>query len=229
MQKKKKKKKKKKYTEYITWSQLTLTRGAKFVCKQTAVKYWRLAPNLGQRAAFRGAVAPLFFFFFFFFFSCVFFFFFFFFLHQVAYSNFEQNLTDNIQRKSYFHAAFFSKNGLFKQQERTDWFGRTELLHTKCAQWWQLLLSLHFCIHIWEYHIRPNYRTVRLVFSKLLGTLICGKICIYLLRIHYKKIRKRTYLMMIMWLFLIFFIKAYVVGTHLNCIDNSMQFKWVPT
>ena len=27
-----------------------------------------------------------------------------------------------------------------------------------------------------------------------------------------------------------FLIKAYVVGTHLNCIDNlSMQFKWVPT
>ena len=29
--------------------------------------------------------------------------------------------------------------------------------------------------------------------------------------------------------FLIFFIKVYVVGTHLNCIDESMQFKWVPT
>ena len=29
--------------------------------------------------------------------------------------------------------------------------------------------------------------------------------------------------------FLNFFIKAYVVGTHLNCIDKSMQFKWVPT
>ena len=26
-------------------------------------------------------------------------------------------------------------------------------------------------------------------------------------------------------LFLYFFIKAYVVGTHLNCIDLSMQFK----
>ena len=25
------------------------------------------------------------------------------------------------------------------------------------------------------------------------------------------------------------FIKTYVVGTHLNCIDKSMQFKWVPT
>ena len=29
--------------------------------------------------------------------------------------------------------------------------------------------------------------------------------------------------------FIYFFIKAYVVGTHLNCIDLSMQFKWVPT
>ena len=26
-----------------------------------------------------------------------------------------------------------------------------------------------------------------------------------------------------------FLIKAYVVGTHLNCIDKLMQFKWVPT
>ena len=26
-------------------------------------------------------------------------------------------------------------------------------------------------------------------------------------------------------LFVYFFIKAYVVGTHLNCIDLSMQFK----
>ena len=41
-----------------------------------------------------------------------------------------------------------------------------------------------------HYRIRPNYRTVRLGFSKLLGTLIYGKICIYLLRIHYKKDQK---------------------------------------
>ena len=41
------------------------------------------------------------------------------------------------------------------------------------------------------YRIRPNYHTVRLGFSKLLGTLICGKICIYLLRIHYKKDQKK--------------------------------------
>ena len=29
--------------------------------------------------------------------------------------------------------------------------------------------------------------------------------------------------------FLIFFLKAYILGTHLNCIDISMQFKEVPT
>ena len=33
----------------------------------------------------------------------------------------------------------------------------------------------------------------------------------------------------VFFFFLIFFIKAYVVGTHLNCIDKSMQFRWVPT
>ena len=43
------------------------------------------------------------------------------------------------------------------------------------------------------YRIRPNYCTVRLGFSKLLGTLICGKICIYLLRIHYKKDQKKDF------------------------------------
>ena len=30
------------------------------------------------------------------------------------------------------------------------------------------------------------------------------------------------------YFFLICFIKAYVMGSHLNCIDKSMQFKWVP-
>ena len=52
---------------------------------------------------------------------------------------------------------------------------------------------------------------MRLGFSKLLGTLSGGKICIYLLRIHYKKDQKRTYLMMIIRFFLTFFIKGYVV------------------
>ena len=76
-----------------------------------------------------------------------------------------------------------------------------------------------------KYRIQPNYRTVRLGFSKLLGTLSGGKICIYLLRIHYKKDQKRTYLMIIIQFFLTSFIKAYVMGARLNCIDKSMQFK----
>ena len=29
--------------------------------------------------------------------------------------------------------------------------------------------------------------------------------------------------------FPIFFIKAYIVATHLNCINKLMQFKWVST
>ena len=39
------------------------------------------------------------------------------------------------------------------------------------------------------------------------------------------------FVLFIFLIFLIFFIKSinYVVGTHLNCIDKSMQFKWVST
>ena len=33
----------------------------------------------------------------------------------------------------------------------------------------------------------------------------------------------------VFFFFLIFFLKANVVGTYLNCIDKLMQFKWVPT
>ena len=45
----------------------------------------------------------------------------------------------------------------------------------------------YMLIYSVSYRIRPNYRTVHLGFSKLQDTLICGQICIYLLRIHYKK------------------------------------------
>ena len=44
-----------------------------------------------------------------------------------------------------------------------------------------------------------------------------------------KDLSNDAYVMFLCFLFLIFFIKAYVVGTHLNCIDKSMQFKWVVT
>ena len=68
-------------------------------------------------------------------------------------------------------------------------------------------------------------------FFKITGK-TCGKICIYLLRVHFeKRSAKDLYddVYAIFFVFLIFFIKTYVVGTHLNCIDKSMQFKWVPT
>ena len=31
------------------------------------------------------------------------------------------------------------------------------------------------------------------------------------------------------WVPTTYIIKGYVVGIHLNCIDKLMQFKWVPT
>ena len=56
------------------------------------------------------------------------------------------------------------------------------------------------------------------------------------LRVHLKD-QQRAYLMMLMQCFCVcvcffpdfFFIKAYIVGIHMNCMDKSMQFKWVPT
>ena len=44
-------------------------------------------------------------------------------------------------------------------------------------------------------------------------------------RVHLKKIQQRTYKSNDAH---VMFLKVYV-GTHLNCIDKSMQFKWVPT
>ena len=55
------------------------------------------------------------------------------------------------------------------------------------------------------------------------------KICIYLLRVHFKKRSVKDLFDDVNAIFfLIFFIKVFM-GTHLNCIDKSMQFKWVPT
>ena len=50
-----------------------------------------------------------------------------------------------------------------------------------------------------------------------------------ILRVHLKKDKPRTYVMILVRLFvcflLIFFVNAYAMGTHLNCMDKSMQFK----
>ena len=50
-----------------------------------------------------------------------------------------------------------------------------------------------------------------------------GKKCIYLLRAHFKKRKAKDLLDDVYAIFfLVFFIKAYVMGTHLNCIDKLM-------
>ena len=84
-----------------------------------------------------------------------------------------------------------------------------------------------------DYHIGSNYCTLHLDFSKLLGKLVIKYISTYtkgtLKQRSGKDLSNEAYLIFLCFLFLIFFIKAYVVGTHLNCIDKSMQLKWVPT
>ena len=76
-----------------------------------------------------------------------------------------------------------------------------------------------------EYRIRPNYRTMRLGFSKLLGKLVVKYVPTYTKGTLKKKDQRRTYQMndayaiFKRFFFLFFFIKTYVVGTHLNCFD----------
>ena len=83
------------------------------------------------------------------------------------------------------------------------------------------------------YRFRPNGRTVCLGFSKLLGKLLIKYVSMYTMGTLKQRLAEDlsndAYVMFLCFLFLIFFIKAYVVDTHLNCIDKSMQFKWVPT
>ena len=43
-----------------------------------------------------------------------------------------------------------------------------------------------------------------------------------------KDLSNDAYVIFLCFVFLIFIIKAYVVGTRLNCINKLMQFKWVP-
>ena len=61
--------------------------------------------------------------------------------------------------------------------------------------------------YMFSYCIRSNYRT-------------------YPYKRTVKKFRSLQITARIIFLYVI--LKAYVVGTHLNCIDLSMQFRWVP-
>ena len=56
----------------------------------------------------------------------------------------------------------------------------------------------------WTFRIQPNYRT-------------------YCYKCTVKQLPSLQITATV--LFVYFFMKAYVVGTHLNCIDLSMQFK----
>ena len=77
------------------------------------------------------------------------------------------------------------------------------------------------------YCIRPNYLTVLLRFFKIpQNTHFVLKYVSTCFRIHYKKrSEKDLFEDDNAFFFLICFIKACVVGSHLNCIDKSMQFR----
>ena len=109
------------------------------------------------------------------------------------------------------------------------------LCHTyvlKCENKHQQNESCHPCLEIkqsekWNYCIRPNYRTMRLGFSKLLGKLVVKYVSTYtmgtLIQRSAKDLSNYAYVMFLCFLFLIFFIKAYVVGNHLHCINMYPQ------
>ena len=68
------------------------------------------------------------------------------------------------------------------------------------------------------YRIRPNYRTVRLGFSKLLGKLVIKYVASYTkgtLKSYQRFILSRAYLVMLMWLFLCFF--SYCLHKSICC------------
>ena len=83
--------------------------------------------------------------------------------------------------------------------------------------------------------MRPNYGTVHLVFSNKKKTF--GKICTFFKQKKtfgkilptYTKVTllKNQQTTFVLFIFVIFFIKAYVVVTHLNSIDLLMQFKFI--
>ena len=70
-------------------------------------------------------------------------------------------------------------------------------------------------------------------FSQLLGKLIVKYVSTYtkgtLKKRSAKDLPNDSYAMFLCFFYSDFLCKAYVVSTHLNCIDKSMQFKWVPT
>ena len=81
------------------------------------------------------------------------------------------------------------------------------------------------------YRFQPNSCAVRLGFSKALGKLAVN---ILLIRAHFKERSTEDFIRSVFndadaILFSVFFIEAYVVGTGLNYLNLSRQFKRVPT
>ena len=75
------------------------------------------------------------------------------------------------------------------------------------------------------YHIRPNYCTVRLGFSKLLGKLVVKFVLTYTNVVLLLMLMRCFCTCVCVFFFLLhFLIKAYVVGIHLNCIDKTMEW-----
>ena len=89
---------------------------------------------------------------------------------------------------------------------------------------WLKDVSKQKCInYLWSFLL---YRKQHNYWTALRFFVITGKTVVKFVSTYQvytlKKDQQRTYLMMFMRSFpLIFFIKAYVVGIHLNCIDNS--------
>ena len=81
-----------------------------------------------------------------------------------------------------------------------------------------------------KYYIRPYYCTMCLGFFKITGKLVVQYVSTYTKGTLKQGSVNDAYVMLLCFLFfLIFFIKAHIVGTHLNCIDKLMHFKWAPT
>ena len=140
--------------------------------------------------------------------------------------------------------------------KRQVWHGQLTYALHKLLHLWELACNRHLwelaCNSTSaRYRIRPNYRTVHLgfffffFFFKYSYSENLWNIILPILHFKERKKKKKkkkkkdqrnnssnyAYAMFLcVCMFLSdFFVKAYVVGTHLNCIDKSMQFKWVPT
>ena len=130
----------------------------------------------------------------------------------------------NIKRKEYCNEPFksliynirlsmvcvisltFWKSMKMLSYENSKGFGHFVILLLHSVKYVVCWTFAKICKY-WLHRILPNYRTY-----------------------PYKRTVKqfRSLQITVSVLFVYFFMKAYVMDSHLNCIDLSMQFKWVP-